>query len=163
MKTWFERLAARERVLVIAGALVLVWLVFYLSVWSPVFKHNTVLRRAIADQQDTLTWMRQSAARIVALRRAAGTDAGGGLGGRSLLAVVDESARTGGLGGALKRIEPDTDKGVKVWLEGASFDQMILWLGTLGRQYQVEVSSGTIEPQGAGLVNVRLSLQESAA
>ena len=30
-----------------------------------------------------------------------------GLGGRSLLAVVDQSARAGGLGNAIKRIEPD--------------------------------------------------------
>ncbi len=163
MKAWFERLDARERLLAILGGGALALLILYLMLWRPMFARNALLKQTVAEQQESLDWMRQSAARIKALRRAAGADATSGLGGRSLLAVVDESARGGGLGASIKRIEPDTDKGVKVWLEGASFDQIILWLGDLGRQYQVEISGITVEPQGAGLVNARISLLEPAA
>lgn len=163
MKAWFESLAARERMLLILGAAVLVLLVFYLTIWSPMFERNATLKQAVAEQQETLDWMRQAAGKVKALKRTAGNDAGVGLGGRSLLSVVDESARSGGLGAAIKRMEPDAAKGVKVWLEGASFDQMVLWLGGLGRQYQVEISSITVEPQSPGLVNARISLLEASA
>jgi type II secretory pathway component PulM len=50
-----------------------------------------------------------------------------------------------------------------VWLEGVAFDPMILWLGKLTRTYQIETSLITIEPQGGGRVNARLTLLEPAA
>ena len=77
--------------------------------------------------------------------------------------MVDQSARSGGLGDAIKRIEPDGTKGVKVWLEGVAFDPMVLWLGNLTRRYQIETSIVTIEPQGNGRVNARLTLLEPGA
>jgi general secretion pathway protein M len=162
MKSWFDSLAARERLMVMLGAGVLALLLFYVMIWSPMFERNATLRRGIAEQQDTFDWMRESAGKIQSLRRAAGGNAATGLGGRSLLAVVDESARGSGLGDSIKRIEPDAAKGVKVWLENAGFDQIILWLGGLSRRYQVEISSITVDPLEAGRVNARISLLEAA-
>ena len=117
--------------------------------------------RIQAASPKTLAWMQQAAAQIKGLQR---NSAGGarGLGGRSLLSVVDQSARNGGLGDSIKRIEPDGSKGVKMWLEGVAFDPMILWLGELTRTYQIETSLITIEPRGGGRVNARLTLMEPA-
>ena len=106
-------------------------------------------------------WMQQAAVQIKALQRSSGGSASG-LGGRSLLAVVDQSARSGGLENAIKRIEPDGSKGVKVWLEGAAFDPMILWLGKLVKSFRIEPSMITLEPIGDGRVNARLTLLEPA-
>ena len=76
------------------------------------------------------------------------------------MAVVDQSARSGGLGNAIKRIEPDGSRGVKVWLEGVAFDPMILWLGKLTKSFRIEPTMITLEPIGSGRVNARLTLQE---
>jgi general secretion pathway protein M len=103
--------------------------------------------------------MKQTAAQVKALQRSGGA-AARGLGGRSLLAVVDQSARSGGLGDAIKRIEPEGSKGAKVWLEGVAFDPMILWLGKLTKTYGIGTGVITIEPQGGGRVNARLTLLE---
>ena len=46
--------------------------------------------------------------------------------------------------------------------EGVAFDPIILWLGKLTRTYQIETSLITIEPQGGGRVNARLTLLEPA-
>ncbi len=161
MKAWFAGLQPRERLLVSAGAAVLVLLLLYLMIWEPIANSYRNLQEDVAQQTQTLAWMQQAAAQIKGLQ---GTDAGGarGLGGRSLLSVVDQSARTGGLGDSIKRIEPDGSKGVKMWLEGVAFDPMILWLGGLTRSYRIETSLITIEPQGGGRVNARLTLLEPA-
>jgi general secretion pathway protein M len=106
--------------------------------------------------------MQQASGQIRALRGTTGGSAAKGLGGRSLLAVVDQSARSGGLGTAIKRLEPDGSKAVKLWLEGVAFDSMILWLGQLGKSYQIEPTIITLEPVGAGRVNARLTLLEPA-
>ncbi len=155
-------LEIRERKLVAGGAVVLVLLMFYLMVWEPAAIAYDDLQKNVAAQQETLDWMKQAGRKVKALR---GSAQGGArsLGGRSLLAVVDQSARSGGLGAAIKRIEPDGSKGVKIWLEGAAFDAMVLWLGELSRSYRIDTSVITIEPQGAGRVNARLTLLGPAA
>jgi len=159
MKDWFLGLETRERQLVSGGAAVLLLLLLYVMIWEPLAGEYSALRESVAQQKQNLVWMQQAAAKIKTLQRSGGGKARG-LGGRSLLAVVDQSARSGGLGPAIKRIEPDGSKGVKIWLEGVAFDPMILWLGKLTRTYQVETSIITIEPQGEGRVNARLTLLE---
>ncbi|NHZ69900.1 MAG: hypothetical protein GWP20_01560 [Thermotogales bacterium] len=161
MKEWFAGLDPRERQLVSGGAVLLLLLLLYTMIWEPIASSYSALQEDVAEQKQTLAWMQQTSAQIKGLQ---GSGAGGarGLGGRSLLSVVDQSARSGGLGDSIKRIEPDGSKGVKMWLEGVAFDPMILWLGELTRTYQVETSLITIEPQGGGRVNARLTLMEPA-
>jgi len=162
MKDWFMGLEMRERKLVAGGAAVLVLLMFYLMVWDPAAVAYDDMKKNVAAQQETLAWMKQASRKVKALR---GSTRGGaqGLGGRSLLAVVDQSARSAGLGSAIKRVEPDGSKGVKIWLEGAAFDPMVLWLGKLSRTYRIDTSVITIEPQGSGRVNARLTLPGPAS
>lgn len=162
MKDWFFSLQERERLLVGGGAVVLLLLVVYLLVWEPIASGYNDLKTTVAEQKETLAWMRQAAGQIKALQRS-GAGGAQGLGGRSLLAVVDQSARSGGLGSAIKRIEPDGSKGVKVWFEGAAFDPMIIWLGDLTKSYSIQPSVITLEPVGSGRVNARLTLLEPSA
>jgi general secretion pathway protein M len=161
IKDWFFGLEPRERLLVASGAVLLTLLLLYLLIWEPVAGRYAALQESVATQQQNLAWMQQAAVQINALK-GSNTSTARGLGGRSLLAVVDQSVRAGGLGGAIKRIEPDGTKGVKVWLEGAAFDPMILWLGKLSKSYAIEPSLITLEPIGAGRVNARLTLLEPA-
>jgi len=162
MKDWFYGLEARERIMVSVGGALLVLLLLYSVIWEPIASKYTDLKENVEAQRQTLAWMQQTAVKINALQRS-GAGAARGLGGRSLLAVVDQSVRSGGLGGTIKRIEPDGTKGVKLWLEGVAFDPMILWLGSLSKTYQIEPSIITLEPVGGGRVNARLTLLEPAA
>jgi len=162
MKDWFYGLEARERIMVSVGGALLLLLLLYSAIWEPIAGNYTDLKENVEAQKQTLAWMQQAAVKINALQRSGAGNARG-LGGRSLLAVVDQSVRSGGLGGTIKRIEPDGTKGVKLWLEGVAFDPMILWLGSLSKTYQIEPSIITLEPVGSGRVNARLTLLEPAA
>jgi general secretion pathway protein M len=162
MKEWFLALEARERKLVAGGAAVLVLLFLYALIVDPLISGYSTLKDNVAAQKQTLAWMQQASQQIQSLRRSAGVGTVG-LGGRSLLAVVDQSARSDGLDEAIKRIEPEGSKSVKVWLEGVSFDRMIVWLAKLTKTYQIETSVITLEPQGAGRVNARLTFLEPDA
>ncbi len=162
MKDWFTSLEPRERLLVAGGGAVLLLLLLYVMIWEPIAGSYRALQDGVAEQKQTLAWMKQAAAELNGLQRA-GTGKARSLGGRSLLAVVDQSMRAGGLGSAIKRIEPDGKKGVKVWLEGVAFDPMIVWLGQITRTYQIETSMVTIEPRGSGRVNARLTLLDATA
>ena len=160
MKAWLESLAARERIMVIVGATALVLFLLYALIWSPVRSGYLDLQESVAVKRDTAVWMQESAQRLAQLKRSRGPVARG-LGGQSLLALADKTARSDGLADALKRVEPEGSNNVKVWLEGASFDVVISWLGSLSNKYGINVDTVTLErvSEMAGRVNARLTLQ----
>jgi general secretion pathway protein M len=159
MKDWLDNLESRERILVVAGAALLALLLLYVLVLAPFRSGYRALQASVSEQRDTAVWMQGSAQTIQNLR-SSGAAAAKGLGGRSLLAVTDSTARAGGLGPALKRVEPEGGNSVRVWLEGASFDVLVKWLGTLSTQHGVDADSVTLERHEApGLVNARLMLE----
>ena len=104
--------------------------------------------------------MQQAAVEAKQLRGAA---VGGGAG-RSLLAVVDQTSKQSQLGSAVKRIQPDGQDLVRVSLEQASFDDLVLWLGDLQKAYGVSVVDAAIDRQSdAGRVNAHLTLKKGGS
>ena len=161
MKAWLENLDPRERMMAAAGAALLVLFLIYVLLLSPLHSGYDSLRSTVDTQRTTAQWMQESAQTLKNLKRSSGR-AAQGLGGRSLLSVADSTARAGGLGPALKRVEPEGSDSVRVWLDGASFDVLVKWLGTLSSIHGVNAETVTLERTGtAGRVNARLSLQAS--
>jgi general secretion pathway protein M len=159
MKDWLFSLEPRERMMVAAGTVLLVLLLLYVLVWAPMRSGYHTLQESVSEQRDTVLWMQGSAQTIQRLRSSGGATARG-LEGRSLLSVTDSTARAGGLGPALKRVEPEGANSVRVWLEGASFDVLVKWLGTLSTQHGVDANSVSLERNEApGMVNARLTLE----
>jgi general secretion pathway protein M len=159
MREWLEGLEPRERLLVMGGAGLLIAFLLFVLIWLPVRAGYNNLKAGVAEQRDTAAWMQRSAQQLAALKRSGGS-APAGLGGRSLLAVTDSTARAGGLGAELKRVEPEGSDSVRVWLDGAAFDVLVKWLGTLSSSHGIHVDSATLErTETAGRVNARLTLQ----
>jgi len=77
--------------------------------------------------------------------------------------VADSEARSARLGPALKRVEPEGSDAVRVWLDGASFDELVGWLDVMSSRYGADVDTITLErAEAAGLVNARLTLRAVA-
>jgi len=162
MREWWEGLGTRERFIVIPGSVILIPFLLWVLVWRPLIGNVIQLEQEVASQRENVVWMQNAATELRQLR-GSGAQAAAGLGGRSLLAVVDQSARSAGLGSGLKRIEPDTADAVRVRLEGVSFDTLVTWLDLLSRQHGIQASLVSIEREaGPGLVNVRLTLNASS-
>ena len=162
MREWWDGLATRERLILLAGGALLTVMLLWALLWQPLVSEVRRMEDEVAAQRENLRWMQASAAELQQLR-GSGAQAAAGLGGRSLLGAADQSARSAGLGSGLKRIEPDGADAVRVRLEGVSFDKVILWLDGLAREAGVIASSVTVErTEAPGLVNVRLSLHAGA-
>ena len=159
MKEWFQGLGSREQMLLGAGALVLVLLLIYGLIWAPLGKGYNTMKTRVSAQRDTAEWLEQGAQTLRQLKRRA--PAARGLGGKSLLAMADSTARSNGLGPSLKRVEPEGSRNVRVWLEDASFDLVVKWLGTLRTSYGIETDTATMErvADETGKINARLTLQ----
>lgn len=163
MKAWWNQLSNRERWLVGGGSVLTLLLIVYALIWQPFQKELGRLRQTVAEQRADLAWMRQAA---IEAKRLENVQAGPksqlpeGVR-RSLLIVVDQSARAAGLGTAVKRVEPQGDDRVRIWLEQAGFDQLIGWLDTLRQDQGIQTANAVIDRQAGGRVDARLILQES--
>lgn len=154
LRAVYDQLTVRERVMVGVAAVTLLLTVVYLLVWQP-------LARAHAVRVQSL-----EGARMVAIRiEQAGAQQRGQAGARavdrstSLLAAVDQTSRSPILGKAPSRVQPEGDREVKVWIDGAAFDHLLRWLLDLETRYGIRAESAEIERGSApGLVNARLSL-----
>ncbi len=162
MKAWFASLDPRERNALIFGGVLLTMVLVYALLWQPFSARAARLEQAVQEQRALKLWM-QNAAQEAQLLRMTQVPASmkAGMGGQSLLAVVDQAARKDRLGAALKRIEPEGTSIVRVWFEQAIFDDMLLWLGDLQNTYGVRITSISIDHQGgsAGSVNARVELE----
>jgi general secretion pathway protein M len=163
MKAWWDRLNTRERWMVSGGAALILAMILYALIWQPFQTGLERLRQTVAEQRKDLAWMRQAALEVKRLNNASAGPARQlpQAGQRSLLTLVDQTAKTAGLGNAVKRVEPQGNDRLTVQLEQVSFDELIRWLGTLERDHGIEIVNATVDRQAeSGRVNARLILQE---
>lgn len=160
LQDWFRGLAARERVMVVACAVVVAVTVLFLGIWEPLLKAHRkyeadlVSARALGQRLEVIAAQAQSA-------HAAGGAAPVATG-LSLLSAVDQAGKSGTLTKPLTRIQPEGDNEVKVWIDGVSFDALLRWIGELELRYGIDAQSVDIEKDATpGQVNVRLSLVRS--
>ena len=154
---WLAGLSERERRMVTWGALGAAVLIFLGGIVLPLYATAGRIERRVEQKQQDLEWMRSVAGEL-----GAAGPAGAAGSGQSLIVIVDESARTAGLGSALTGTQPSGTGGVRVRLEGAAFDTVVAWLASLEQQYGLRIESATID-RGAqsGIVNASVILRNS--
>lgn len=164
MKVWFAALAPRERMLVIAAAVIATFGLGYIALWEPLAASVARLEQSVQAQRELKQWMQKSAAEAQRLRGAGAAPtpvASSGEESRSLLSITDETVRENNLGSSVRRIQPEGQTIVRVVLEQASFDDMMIWLGTLQRSFGVSVVDLAVDRhEQVGRVGARITLKK---
>lgn len=158
---WWNGLQARERQMIAFGAIACVVLLGWAFIWQPLAEARARLRTRVDLERADVAWMRASSAQAGELH-AQGARSHVERQGKSLLALADMTARSSGLSGALKRVEPTGGNSVRVSFEVANFDMLVDWLTQLSRDYGVRVSDLSADKvEGLGLVNARVTLEDN--
>lgn len=159
MISWFFALAPRERLILTGGALVLLLLLGYALILEPldaaIRQKESALRAQLSQMNDL---------RIIAMeyRSLGGIEPkqGSGTQSTSLLAIVDSSGTAQGIKDSIKRLSPEGKDKVRVHLEEASFDNLVLWLAQLSTDYQITTESTNVRRgDEVGKVSGNLMLQ----
>jgi len=157
MKVWWEGLSSRERLLVAGGATLTLVLLLYALAWQPFQASHRRLRQSVAEQRAELAVMRQMAQEIKQLSGSGSKPTT--TEGRSLLTLVDQTARAAGLGAALKRVTPQGENRLSVQFDAVEFDKLVPWLGALERDHRIVIVNLTVDRAAAGRANARLIVQ----
>lgn len=150
----------REQRVVIGGGIVLLVVLGQVAVVEPGLAWLEQRRRQLEEKNATLAWMQRSAQEMARLRSAGvAAAASRAPSGESLLALADRTAKEKGLGGALRRVEPDGAGRVRMWFEKAPFAGVMAWLSELEGQRSVRVENLVVDrEEQPGQVRVRLVL-----
>lgn len=157
MKAWWAALDNRERRVLVVGGLVLAAILLYFFAWEPYVTYARDLRQSVADKRTQLSWMAQRSEEVIRLRASATREAPVREG--SLMGQVDASARAAAISSFIKRIEPQGSASVRVWLERAKFDDVVLWLGQLENESRIRIDDLRLElGDRSGYINGRITL-----
>jgi general secretion pathway protein M len=159
VRDWIDGLSPRERNLVYGAGALLALALLYLVLVLPFQTGGKKLSARVQQKSSDLAWMQ---AQAPAAMQAAGVAQASGSG-ESLVVLVDRTARDAGLGAALRDQSPDGNSGLRLRLEGASFDTLVVWLASLQQQHGVTIEIANIDAAGPGLVNATLGLKQAGA
>ena len=161
LKDWYYGLKPRERMIIVAGAILVLLIAIYILALAPFYKNVSTLEASAEEKAADLAWMRSVAGEVQALSAsqpmvAAPTE-------ESLVVLVDRTAREAGLSSALTGQTPNGETGIRVRLEAAAFDMAMMWLANLELSHAVAIESATFDRTSTpGLVNVSLVLNRAA-
>jgi general secretion pathway protein M len=155
MRTWYDKLAERERRMVLAGGIAAMVLLV-LAIVLPLNRNISQSRLRVTTKQGDLAFIQNAVPQLAA----AGPGIGAAATGESLVVLIDSSARESGLGKSLSSSQPTADKGLRVRLDHVPFDALVSWLARLSQSHGVRVESAEIESAGeVGFVNAGLVLK----
>ncbi len=157
MKSYWDTLQARERLLVIFSASALLLLTIYLVIIEPYLNERQRLYRSVQIQQETLQWMKETAP-LLKEKNLPGSRSGKG---QSLMSAIDQSVRKSNLNQAIKKIQPE-GKRVRIQFSQVSFDSMLAWLAQVEKQLGYRVDGMVVERlDKPGQVNARIVIGDN--
>lgn len=153
LKTRYYQLSVRDRLALhgLVGLLVIVLLL--VAVWSPLYHWSEAEKDSYVANKALVDWITANQHQV----QGGGNRNNPSLAGRSILSVVTSTSAQNNI--SLKRYEPKSDGGVRVWLESVEFNAMIAWLNQLKAKYGVTVNSISIDRENEpGIVRATIVL-----
>lgn len=161
LKDWFYSLQARERMIIGVGGILVVLVAIYMLALGPFYSAVNKRAERVASKEGDLAWMRTVAGEVQALGASAPAQATPS--NESLVVLIDRTTRECGLGSSLTGQTPNGETGIRVRLESAEFDKLLICLGNLQMVHAINIESATIDRTAKpGLVNASLVLTRAA-
>lgn len=151
---WYASREPNEQRVIAALAGLIVLVVLWLAVWSPISDWRATAHNRYQNAQAQLDWMRANESRA----RALAADHSGASGRRSLLPVITRAAQAQGI--QVNRLQPESGGVVSVSIQTQPFNDVLQWLHQLEENNGVTVLRLAADAQRQpGIVNAQIRLQ----
>jgi len=159
IKAWYRGLQPSERLIVMSAGAVIAVVLLMGILFGPLASSLRTRQERVANKQQDLVWMRSVSNSV----RAVAASQPSGMSSEPLVVLINRTAQQSGITGALTNQAPQGDNGIRIRLEGASFDSMVAWLGVLEQQYGIRVDTASMDRgDKIGVVNASLMLARGA-
>ncbi|WP_067583377.1 type II secretion system protein GspM [Endozoicomonas ascidiicola] len=149
----YRRLPIRDQKALLMLTAFLSVAMLYLLIWEPVYRWQSQTELIYLEQRNTYRWMQENIETAKASRLSAATKQPT----ESLSSRVSKAASEAGL--SVSRIRPD-DEELRVWIEVATYQQLIPWLQSVEQHHNMTIEQAQIsEGDVAGQLNVFLRMR----
>lgn len=160
MRSWFQSLAERERIFVLTAAVFVVVAAFWFGIWTPLDSGQRTVSARVETWKISLVQLQPLKGQIQTSGASQPIQTNPD---QSLIVIIDNTLRQRGLYSALQRSQPTpAGDGIRIEFDGVAFDELMLWLGDVNRQFGLRVQAGNFS-MGAGdspgRVNSTLTLE----
>ncbi len=157
MKQFLQRLSLRERLLLFGGIALLLISGLYAFLYQPMIEEQQRLKKAIEVQRQLKDYLQGIGAEVAGLQ---GNSPKVPDATQSLLGIIDNGSEQSGIKPAIKRLVPEGQEKVMLWLERCDFDQLMVWIAVLDKEQGISVQQMAIslEQDRAGLVGGKVLL-----
>jgi general secretion pathway protein M len=153
-------LKPRERLIIFAGGILILIVAIYFFALAPFYRAVNTRAERVQQKEADLAWLKSVGGEVLAL--SANQTVVPVASSESLVVLVDRTARECGLSSALTGQTPNGETGIRVRLESAEFDKLIICIASLQQRHAVSIESATIDRAGKpGLVNASLVLNRA--
>lgn len=159
MSSWWAGLAPRERIILMAGTLVLAVLLIWLAILEPLAAKRANLQAEVAALGADHDWMQQVAPEVRRRAASQSSSSAGPTGNGSVLTLVEVSANASGMRASMERIQPE-GQGARLWFDAVSFDALMAWLGELEKRQGLQISQLAVDAgTEPGVVSARVLVE----
>jgi general secretion pathway protein M len=159
MSSWWAGLAPRERIILMAGTLVLAVLLIWLAIVEPLAAKRANLQAEVAALGADHDWMQQVATEVRRRAASQSSSRAGPTGNGSVLTLVEVSANASGMRASMERIQPE-GQGARLWFDAVSFDALMAWLGELEKRQGLQISQLAVDAgTEPGVVSARVLVE----
>jgi general secretion pathway protein M len=153
----YENLSSKDRFAVRVLSFVLLIFLIYVAIWKPAKAFRESAQSDMDYYQHLVEWIKTNQSQIRLSATNTGQSNSQIQNSQQLVSAVSNMAKQYKL--SLKRLEPSGDHKIRIWLEKSSFNDTILWLQNLNKNYGIHVSQIAIERNDTpGLVDITLTL-----
>lgn len=158
MRDRWNNLNLREKQMLSLGSLVIVSLLIYFFLWSPLDSSVSNLRNQIEHDQELLTWMQDANKQIQSIgKTSAPTLRPKG----SLLSTIQKEVNRSPLAKNLNQLHQADNDSVQVSFQKVNFDQLMIWLIDFSKRENLTITQIVITPSHvSGIVTADLILKE---
>jgi len=156
---WWKNLTTRERYMIGVGGVVVVGLLFYFYIWTPINASIERRLQQVQSQQPLIGWMSHASVQVRALRAAGFKKIKPST--SPLLVLVEKSLAEQKLSNFISGIQQPDNNQLQITFASAPFDAVMTWLQMLWQQSGVNVTQFDVaRTDTAGLVAMKITLKK---
>ena len=152
IKAQLEHLNSRERIMVSAAAVAVLVFLPYQFIWVPIVDGVADKRSIVEKKESDLIWMQSKVGEAQRLSRSEPTSAAKG---KSLYGIIESTAQQ--KFGADLQIQQEGNKGIRIQIKQASFDNIMFWLDDLQFRHKITIKDFKVDSTKE-VGNVRASI-----
>ena len=154
LKHWYDNLEKREQVILIIGVFFVLFYVGYGVLYLGLVEGRDRYKQQVIGGEETLAWVNSTVQEIQSAR-SNGSSFSSAMSDKSLSQISELAAKKSQI--KISRFQPKSDIEAQLWLDKASFNQMIDFLSRLELDYGMSVKSLSVtSANSSGIVNARL-------